>query len=96
MQGRIEVFTAGGKLLKKFTVSHTSVAVAKVFGTLVWLGLHSGKLVAIDTVTHQRCAVLPVHDTAIQDLQQVPLTVSCWICHVLETCLVLRIVVFWG
>ena len=71
MQGQIEVFTAGGKLVKKFTASHTGIAVAKVFGTLVWLGLYSGRVVAVDTATHQRCAALEVHDTAAIDLQQV-------------------------
>lgn len=71
MQGKIEVFTSGGKLLKKFTASQTSITVAKVFGTLLWLGLSNGRVVAVDTLTHQRCAAMPVHDTAVQDLQQV-------------------------
>ena len=58
MQGQIEVFTAGGKLVRKFTASHTGIAVARVFGTLVWLGLATGRLVAIDAASHQRCAAL--------------------------------------
>jgi hypothetical protein len=72
MQGQVEVFSSGGKLLKKFTASHTNVTVAKVFGSLVWLGLCNGRVVAIDTATLQRCAAIPVHDTAVQDIQQVP------------------------
>lgn len=71
LQGGVEVFTAGGKHEGKFEAAFASaVCCATAFSGLVWLGLASGRVVAVDCRTRGRAAAQDLHDSAVVSLQQ--------------------------
>eukprot|EP00892_Ulva_mutabilis_P009120 jgi/Ulvmu1/6580/UM003_0217.1 len=73
--GVVEVFTAGGKAEGKFEAAFASaVCCAAAFSGHVWLGLASGRAVAVDCRTRTRAAAQDLHDSAVVSLQQVGLT----------------------
>lgn len=73
VQGGVEVFASSGRHEGKFDAAFASaVCCAEVCGSLVWLGLASGRVVAVCTRTRHRVATQDLHASAVVSLQQVP------------------------